>query len=92
MAISIVDLRSTAGISRLDVTDNAKLSSRLAATGRAVIQSTCQVQVSADEGFADLDGKFTDDQRKGVFKPEVAVDGDASAQDRLLAYTGRSPA
>jgi hypothetical protein len=26
-----------------------------------------------------------------VFKPEVAVDPDASAQERLLAYAGRNP-
>ena len=34
----------------------------------------------------------TDDQRKGMFKPEVNVAADASAQDKLLAYTGRDPA
>ena len=38
-----------------------------------------------------IHGRFTDDQRKGVFKPEVQVTTDASAQDRLLAYTGRDP-
>jgi hypothetical protein len=38
-----------------------------------------------------IHGRFTDDQRKGVFKPEVVVDPDASAQDKLLAYTGRDP-
>ena len=36
-------------------------------------------------------GAFTDDQRKGVFKPEVAVAADGPAQDRLLAYAGRDP-
>ena len=36
-------------------------------------------------------GRFTDDQRKGVFKPEVEVADDASTQDKLLAYTGRNP-
>ena len=36
-------------------------------------------------------GKFTDEQRKGVFKPEVKVAADVSAQDKLLAYTGRDP-
>jgi uncharacterized protein (TIGR03086 family) len=36
-------------------------------------------------------GKFTDEQRKGVFKPEVLIGDDASPQDRLLAYTGRDP-
>ena len=38
-----------------------------------------------------IHGKFTEEQRKGVFKPEVKVGADASAQDRLLAYTGRDP-
>ena len=36
-------------------------------------------------------GKFTDEQRKGIFKPEVPISDDASPQDRLLAYTGRDP-
>ena len=39
-----------------------------------------------------IHGRFTDDQRKGVFKPEVKVGDDAPAQDKLLAYTGRKPA
>jgi uncharacterized protein (TIGR03086 family) len=38
-----------------------------------------------------IHGKFTEDQRQGVFKPEVPVGSDASAQDRLLAYSGRQP-
>ena len=38
-----------------------------------------------------IHGRFTDDQRKGMFKPEVEVGDDASAQDKLLAYTGRNP-
>ncbi len=38
-----------------------------------------------------IHGRFTEDQRKGVFKPEIAVSANASAQDRLLAYTGRDP-
>jgi hypothetical protein len=37
-------------------------------------------------------GRFTDDQRRGVFKPAVAVADDASPQDKFLAYTGRDPA
>lgn len=36
-------------------------------------------------------GQFTDDQRKGVFKQELDTAPDASAQDKLLAYTGRNP-
>jgi uncharacterized protein (TIGR03086 family) len=38
-----------------------------------------------------IHGRFTDEQRKGVFKPEVQVGDDASPQERLLAYTGRDP-
>ena len=39
-----------------------------------------------------INGRFSDEQRRGVFKPAVAVAPDASAQDKLLAYTGRNPA
>lgn len=45
----------------------------------------------ADAAYGMIHGRFTDDQRAGVFKPEVPVGPDASAQDRLLAYTGRDP-
>ncbi len=38
-----------------------------------------------------IHGKFTEEQRKGVFKPEINVDANASDQDKLLAYTGRDP-
>jgi len=38
-----------------------------------------------------IHGRFTDEQRKGIFKPEVPVDADATPQQRLLAYTGRRP-
>jgi uncharacterized protein (TIGR03086 family) len=38
-----------------------------------------------------IHGRFTEEQRKGVFKPERQVATDASPQDRLLAYTGRTP-
>ncbi len=36
-----------------------------------------------------IHGRFTDEQRKGVFKPEIAVSDDASSEERLLGYTGR---
>ncbi len=36
-----------------------------------------------------IHGRFTDEQRKGVFKPEVAVAENAPAQETLLAYAGR---
>ena len=38
-----------------------------------------------------IHGRFTDEQRKGVFKPEVRVPADAPAQAKLLGYTGRIP-
>jgi uncharacterized protein (TIGR03086 family) len=45
----------------------------------------------AEAGYEMVHGKFTAEQRKGIFKPEISVAQDASAQDRLLAYTGRDP-
>lgn len=45
----------------------------------------------AAAAYDTIHGRFTDDQRKGIFKPEVEVGADASPQDRLLAYTGRTP-
>ena len=45
----------------------------------------------AEAAYEMIHGRFTDEQRKGVFGPEVRVASDASAQDRLLAYTGRQP-
>jgi uncharacterized protein (TIGR03086 family) len=44
-----------------------------------------------EAAYAMIHGRFTEEQRKGVFKPEIAVAPDASAQDKLLAYTGRDP-
>ena len=38
-----------------------------------------------------LDGRLTDDQRKGGFKPALEVHDCASPQEKLLDYTGRSP-
>src|SRR5687768_13426157 len=46
----------------------------------------------ADAAYEMIHGRFTDDQRQGVFGPEVAVGEGASPQERLLAYTGRTPA
>jgi uncharacterized protein (TIGR03086 family) len=37
-----------------------------------------------------IHGRFTDEQRKGIFKPEVTVAANSSAQEKLLAYTGRT--
>ena len=46
----------------------------------------------ADVAYAMIHGRFTDEQRTGVFKAAVPVAADASRQDQLLAYTGRDPA
>ncbi|MEN3274063.1 MAG: hypothetical protein V7636_2824 [Actinomycetota bacterium] len=45
----------------------------------------------ADAAYGLIHGKFTDEQRKGLFKPEVKVGANASPQQKLLAYTGRDP-
>ena len=46
----------------------------------------------AEAAYSMVHGRFTEEQRKGVFKPEVAIDATSSAQAKLLAYTGRDPA
>lgn len=38
-----------------------------------------------------IHGRFSDEQRKGVFGPEIHLEGEATPQERLLAYTGREP-
>jgi uncharacterized protein (TIGR03086 family) len=45
----------------------------------------------AQAAYTTIHGRFTDEQRKGLFAPEVPVAGDATPQQRLLAYTGRTP-
>ncbi len=42
-----------------------------------------------EAAYETIHGRFTDEQCKGIFKPEVTVPATASAQERLLAYTGR---
>ena len=44
-----------------------------------------------EAAYAIIHGRFTDDQRKGVFKPEVAINPNSSPQAKLLAYIGRNP-
>jgi uncharacterized protein (TIGR03086 family) len=44
-----------------------------------------------EAAYKTIHGRFTDEQRIGVFKPELPVPPEASFQDRLLAYTGRDP-
>ena len=58
---------------------------------RATGQDATMPDGLAEAAYEMIHGRFTDDQRKGVFKAEVTVDPDASAQDKLLAYAGRDP-
>jgi len=58
---------------------------------RATGQDATIPEGLADSAYELVHGKFTDEQRKGLFKPELPVPPDASAEDRLLAYTGRDP-
>jgi uncharacterized protein (TIGR03086 family) len=44
-----------------------------------------------EAAYGMIHGRFTDEQRQGVFKPEILVSADSSPQERLLAYTGRNP-
>ena len=58
---------------------------------RATGQDETMPDGLAEAAYDAIHGRFTDEQRKGVFKPEIAVAPTASAQDKLLAYTGRNP-
>ena len=58
---------------------------------RATGQDTTMPDGLAEEVYGMIHGRFTEDERKGVFKPAVKVGADASPQERLLAYTGRDP-
>lgn len=59
---------------------------------RATQQDTTMPDGLAQVAYETIHGQLTDEQREGVFKPEVDVAADASAQQKLLAYTGRDPA
>lgn len=58
---------------------------------KATGQDTTMPAGLAEAAYEIIHGRFTEDQRKGVFKPEIEIAADASSQDRLLAYTGRDP-
>jgi len=45
----------------------------------------------AEAAFQMLDGRLTDEIRKGFFKSPVDVPETASMQEKLLAYVGRKP-
>jgi uncharacterized protein (TIGR03086 family) len=54
-------------------------------------QSTTMPDGLPEAAFGMIHGRFTDEQRQGVFKPEIVVSTDSSPQEKLLAYTGRDP-
>ena len=56
---------------------------------RAIGQDATMPPDLAEVAYQTIHGRFTDEQRVGVFKPEVPVPEGAGAQQRLLAYTGR---
>jgi uncharacterized protein (TIGR03086 family) len=58
---------------------------------RATGQDARMPEDLARAAYETIHGRFTDEQRQGLFKPEIAVGPEASPQDRLLAYTGRDP-
>ena len=58
---------------------------------RATGQDDTMPSGMAEVAYDMVHGRFTDEQRKGIFKPEVEVGADASPQDKYLGYTGRDP-
>ena len=58
---------------------------------KATGQDATMPEGLAEAAYETIHGKFTAEQRTGLFKPEVPVGPGASAQDKLLAYTGRQP-
>jgi uncharacterized protein (TIGR03086 family) len=58
---------------------------------KATGQDTAMPDELADGAYHAIHGRFTDEQRVGVFKPAVPVPLSATWQDQLLAYTGRDP-
>jgi len=58
---------------------------------RATKQDATMPDGLAEAAYDCIHGRFTDEQRIGVFGPETPVGDDATPQQRLLAYTGRDP-
>jgi uncharacterized protein (TIGR03086 family) len=58
---------------------------------RATEQDATMPDDLAGAAFSMIDGQLTEDRRGPAFKAAVDVAVDASNQDRLLAYTGRTP-
>jgi uncharacterized protein (TIGR03086 family) len=59
---------------------------------RATSQDATMPDPLPEAAYQAIHGLFTEEQRRGVFEPELPVRGDPTPQERLLAYTGRSPA
>ncbi len=59
---------------------------------RATGQDASMPAGLADAAYRMIHGRFTPEQRAGLFGPEIDVGADVSEQDRLLAYMGRDPA
>ena len=59
---------------------------------RATGQDTTMPDGLPEAAYRAIYGLFTEEQRRGVFKPELPVPDDPTPQERLLAYTGRTPA
>src|SRR3954452_24778435 len=57
---------------------------------RATDQDATMPDGLAEAAYEQIHGRFTDEQRQGIFKPEIQVGADATPQQRLLAYTGRT--
>jgi uncharacterized protein (TIGR03086 family) len=58
---------------------------------RATGQDSTMPAGLAEAAYGMIHGRFTEEQRKGVFNPELPVGPTASPQQQLLAYTGREP-
>ena len=56
---------------------------------KATGQDTTMPKGLPEAAYEMIHGRFTDEQRKGMFKPEITVAPTASAQEKLLAYAGR---
>ena len=56
---------------------------------RATNQDATMPDGLAQAAYDCIHGRFTDEQRKGVFGPEIPVGDDARPHHRLLAYSGR---
>ncbi|MET0763876.1 MAG: hypothetical protein ABWY29_03365 [Blastococcus sp.] len=58
---------------------------------RAAKQDATMPEGLAQAAYDCIHGRFTDEQRTGVCGREIPVGDDATAQQRLLASTGRDP-